>query len=246
MVIIISIGVFLASFVDSIGGGGGIISVPAYLLAGLPAHLALGTNKLSACIGTAVSTGRFIKRGYVDWKLGLPSICLALLGSYFGTRLQLAVDERYLKWLLLLVLPVIAFFVLKQKKLPETRGGMNEKKRMAIVLIASLVVGTYDGFYGPGTGCFLILIFCNMAKLDLRTAAGNVKVVNLASNAGALFTSLINGKVFLALGLIGALFSVLGNYLGSGLVIKDGSKIIRPVILIVLTMLAVKVISEMI
>ena len=246
MVIIISIGVFLASFVDSIGGGGGIISVPAYLLAGLPAHLALGTNKLSACIGTAVSTGRFIKRGYVDWKLGLPSICLALLGSYFGTRLQLAVDERYLKWLLLLVLPVIAFFVLKQKKLPETRGEMNEEKRMAIVLIASLVVGTYDGFYGPGTGCFLILIFCNLAKLDLRTAAGNVKIVNLASNMGALFTSLINGKVFLALGLIGALFSVLGNYLGSGLVIKDGSKIIRPVILIVLTMLAVKVISEMI
>lgn len=246
MVIIISIGVFLASFVDSIGGGGGIISVPAYLLAGLPAHLALGTNKLSACIGTAVSTGRFIKRDYVDWKLGLPSICLALLGSYFGTRLQLAVDERYLKWLLLLVLPVIAFFVLKQKKLPETRGEMNEKKRMAVVLIASLVVGTYDGFYGPGTGCFLILIFCNLAKLDLRTAAGNVKIVNLASNMGALFTSLINGKVFLVLGLIGALFSILGNYLGSGLVIKDGSKIIRPVILIVLTMLAVKVISEMI
>ena len=246
MVIIISIGVFLASFVDSIGGGGGIISVPAYLLAGLPAHMALGTNKLSACIGTAVSTGRFIKRGYVDWKLGLPSICLALLGSYFGTRLQLAVNERYLKWLLLLVLPVIAFFVLEQKKLPETRGEMNEKKRMAIVLIASLVVGTYDGFYGPGTGCFLILIFCNLAKLDLRTAAGNVKIVNLASNMGALFTSLINGKVFLVLGLIGALFSILGNYLGSGLVIKDGSKIIRPVILIVLTMLAVKVISEMI
>ena len=134
MVIIISIGVFLASFVDSIGGGGGIISVPAYLLAGLPAHLALGTNKLSACIGTAVSTGRFIKRGYVDWKLGLPSICLALLGSYFGTRLQLAVDERYLKWLLLLVLPVIAFFVLKQKKLPETRGEMNEKNGWQLFL----------------------------------------------------------------------------------------------------------------
>ena len=246
MVVIVCIGVFVASFVDAIGGGGGIISVPAYLLAGLPTHLALGTNKLSACIGTAVSTGRFIRNGYVDWKLSVPSVLFAVIGAHFGTRLQLAVDERNLKWLLLIVLPVIAIVILKQKNLPETRREMNEKKRMAIVLAASLIVGTYDGFYGPGTGCFLILIFCNLAKLDLRTAAGNVKVVNLASNTGALFTSLMNGKVFLALGLIAALFSILGNYLGSSLAIKDGSKIIRPVILLVLILFAVKLVAELI
>lgn len=246
MVIIVCIGVFLASFVDSIGGGGGIISVPTYLLAGLPTHLALGTNKLSACIGTTVSTGRFIRNGYVDWKLGIPSVLFAVVGAHFGTRLQLAVDERYLKWLLLIVLPVIAVVILRQKNLPETRREMNEKKRMAIVLAASLIIGAYDGFYGPGTGCFLILIFCNLAKLDLRTAAGNVKIVNLASNAGALFTSLMNGKVFIVLGLIGALFSILGNYLGSSLAIKDGSKIIRPVILLVLVLLTVKVMTELI
>ena len=246
MVIIVCIGVFLASFVDSIGGGGGIISVPTYLLAGLPTHLALGTNKLSACIGTTVSTGRFIRNGYVDWKLGVPSILCAVVGAHFGTRLQLAVDERYLKWLLLIVLPVIAVVILRQKNLPETRREMDEKKRMAVVLAASLVVGAYDGFYGPGTGCFLILIFCNLAKLDLRTAAGNVQIVNLASNAGALFTSLMNGKVFLVLGLIGALFSILGNYFGSSLAIKDGSRIIRPVILLVLILLTVKVVTELI
>ena len=246
MVIIVCIGVFLASFVDSIGGGGGIISVPTYLLAGLPTHLALGTNKLSACIGTTVSTGRFIRNGYVDWKLGVPSVLCAVVGAHFGTRLQLAVDERYLKWLLLIVLPVIAVVILRQKDLPETRREMSEKKRMAIVLAASLIVGAYDGFYGPGTGCFLILIFCNLAKLDLRTAAGNVKIVNLASNAGALFTSLMNGKVFLVLGLIGALFSILGNYLGSSLAIKDGSRINRPVFLLVLILLTVKVVTELI
>ena len=100
MVLLVAIGVFLASFVDGIAGGGGIISVPAYLLAGLPAHLALGTNKLSSAIGTSVSTARFIRNGYVDWKLALPAILLAILGSHFGTRLQLAVDERYLKYML--------------------------------------------------------------------------------------------------------------------------------------------------
>ena len=245
MVLIVVVGVFLASFVDGIAGGGGIISVPAYLLAGLPAHLALGTNKLSSCIGTAVSTGRFARGGYIDWKLGIPSVLLALLGAHFGTRLQLALDERVLQWMLLIVLPVVAFVVLREKQLPEERGEIAPRKQTAIVLAASLIVGAYDGFYGPGTGTFLILIFCQLGKLDLRTASGNVKLVNLASNIGALATSLMNGKVFLALGLIGAVASVTGHYLGSGLAIRDGSKIVRPIILLVLLLLAVKVISEL-
>ena len=246
MVIIVVIGVFLASFVDGIAGGGGIISVPTYFLTGLPAHLALGTNKLSSGIGTAVSTARFIRNGYVNWKLGIPSIILALVGAHLGTRLQLSIDERYLKWLLLIVLPIVAFIVLRQKKLPEEAGDIDPARQAAIVLSASFIVGAYDGFYGPGTGTFLILIFCNLAKMDLRTASGNVKLVNLSSNIGAVVTSLINGKVFIVLGLIGAVSSIAGHYIGSGLAIKDGSKIVRPVIIIVLLLLAVKVISELI
>lgn len=245
MVLIVVIGVFLASFVDGIAGGGGIISVPTYFLAGLPAHLALGTNKLSSCIGTAVSTGRFARGGYIDWKLGIPSVLLALLGAHFGTRLQLALDERVLQWMLLIVLPLVAVVVLREKQLPEERGDIDPRRQTAIVLAASLIVGTYDGFYGPGTGTFLILIFCTLAKLDLRTASGNVKLVNLASNIGALATSLMSGKVFLALGLIGAVASVTGHYLGSGLAIRDGSKIVRPIILLVLLLLGIKVISEL-
>lgn len=245
MVLIVVVGVFLASFVDGIAGGGGIISVPTYLLAGLPAHLALGTNKLSSCIGTAVSAGRFVKSGYVDWKLALPSVALALLGAHLGTRLQLALDERFLKWLLLAVLPLVAFVVLRQRTLPEERGAIPPRRRTAVVLSASFLVGAYDGFYGPGTGTFLILIFCNLGKMDLRTASGNVKLVNLASNLGAVATSLMNGKVFLVLGLIGAVSSMLGHWLGSGLAIKDGSRIVRPIILLVLILLTVKVVSEL-
>lgn len=246
MLLIVPVGVFFASVVDGIAGGGGMISLPAYFLAGLPAHLALGTNKLSACIGTSVSAARFIRKGYVDWKLAAPSVLLALTGSYFGTRLQLAVDERYLKGLLLVVLPLVAAVVLRQRSFPEERGEIAPGKQMAIVLLASLIIGTYDGFYGPGTGTFLILIFCDLAKLDLRTASGNVKVVNLASNIGGVTTALLNGKVFVTLGLIAAIASVAGHYIGAGLAIKDGSKIVRPVILVVLTLLAVKVISELI
>ena len=243
-VALICVGVFAASFVDSIGGGGGIISVPVYLFAGLPAHLALGTNKLSACIGTAVSSFRYARHGFVDWLLALPSIACALLGSHFGTRLQLLVQEQYLRYFLLAVLPVVAFVVLKQKKLPENRLPMRTLVRFLVVAGTSLIIGVYDGFYGPGTGTFLLLAFCGLAGLDLRSATGNVKLVNLASNLGSLLTSLAAGKVLIPLGLMAAAFSMAGNYLGSGLTIKNGTRIVRPVILIVLTLLAVKTLLE--
>ena len=109
---------FLAGCIDGISGGGGIISLPTYLLAGLPMHFALGTNKLSSCIGTVASTVRYVKNGYVDWLLGIPSIALALVGAHLGTRLHLAMNEQYLKLVLLFVLPVIAVILLKKKDLP--------------------------------------------------------------------------------------------------------------------------------
>ncbi len=242
---LVCLGVFCASFMDAIGGGGGIISVPSYLLAGVPVHFALGTNKLSSCIGTVASTVRYVKNGCVDWLLGIPSIFLALLGAHVGTRLQLAVDEKYLKLLLLIVLPVIAVILLKKKSLPENRCPMDERCRRGIVWGASLVIGMYDGFYGPGTGTFLLLVFCYVAKLDVRTASGNVKLVNLSSNIGALATSLAAEKVLVPLGLLAAVFSIFGQYLGAGLALKNGSKIVRPVILVVLLLLTCKVILEL-
>ena len=244
VVLLICVGVFLAAFMDSIAGGGGLISLPAYLIAGLPAHLALGTNKLSSCIGTAASTFRYIKNGCVDWALALPTIPLAMLGAHFGTKLQLTVDERYLKYLLLIVLPVVAVIVLRQKELPETRGEMNVWLQRIFAWGAALIVGAYDGFYGPGAGTFMLLAFCKLAKLDVRTASGNVKVANLMSNFGSLITALTAGKVLVPIGLIAAVFSIAGHYIGAGLSIKNGSKIVRPVILFVLFLLALEVILE--
>lgn len=243
MLIIVIIGVFLGSFMDAIAGGGGIITVPTYLLAGLPAHLALGTNKLSAGLGTVASTARFIKSGYVNWKLAAPAVVLALIGSHFGTKLQLMIDEKYLQYLLLLVLPAVAFIVLRRRELPEKAGAVEPKRQMVIVCAASLIVGAYDGFYGPGTGTFLLLIFCNLAGMDVRTAGGNVKLVNFASNIGAMVTSLVSGQVFVKLGLIAAAAALLGHYIGSGLAIKNGSKVVRPTVIVVLVLLAIKVIS---
>lgn len=244
VVLLVCFGVFCASFMDAIGGGGGIISLPTYLLAGLPMHLALGTNKLSSCIGTIASTVRYIKNGYVDWLLGIPSVVLALIGAHFGTKLHLAMDEQYLKLVLLFVLPIIAIILLKKKDLSEERQAQPVILRCCIVWGASLIFGAYDGFYGPGTGTFLLLSFCYLAKIDVRTASGNVKLVNLSSNVGALFTSLMAGKVLIPLGLTCAIFSTAGQYIGAGLALKNGSKIVRPVILFVIILLAAKVLFE--
>ena len=244
VVALICMGVFCASFMDAIGGGGGIISLPTYLLAGLPIHFALGTNKLSACIGTVASTVRYVNNGYVNWLLAVPSMGLALIGAHLGTKLQLSVDEQYLKLVLLFVLPVIAAILLKKKDLPETWKPMNEVTRRAIMWVSSMIIGIYDGFYGPGTGTFLLLSFCYLGKIDVRTASGNVKLANLSSNVSALFTSLAAGKVLVPLGLTAAIFSVIGQYLGAGLTMKNGSKIVRPVILLVILLLAIKILLE--
>ena len=244
MVLLVWIGVFCASFVDSIGGGGGIISLPTYLLAGLPMHVALGTNKLSSCIGTVASTARFIKNGYVNWLLAIPSIALAITGAHFGTKLQLSVDEQYLKYVLIFVLPIIAIILFKKKDLPEEQKTINKWLCRFIVWSTALVCGVYDGFYGPGTGTFLLLSFCYLAKLDVRTASGNVKVVNLSSNVSALFTSLLAGKVLVPLGLSAAVFAIAGQYIGAGLTLKNGTKIVRPFILVVIVLLMGKVLLE--
>lgn len=246
MVAVVACGVFLAGVVDAIGGGGGLISLPIYLMTGIPTHFALGTNKLSSCIGTAVSTMRYARRGYVNWPLALPAIVLALLGSHFGTRLQLSVPGSYLSWVLLVVLPVVAFFVLRQRELPEQPRPMPLNRQRVIVWAAALCIGVYDGFYGPGTGTFLLLIFVNWAGLDVRTASGNVKLVNLASNIGALTTSLLAGKVLLGVGLVAAMASVAGHYIGAGLAIRNGTKIVRPVVLLVLALLIIKVVTDLI
>lgn len=243
-VLFVCIGVFAASFVDAIGGGGGLIALPAYMFIGLPTHYALGTNKLSSCIGTAVSTGRFIKKGYVNWGLTVPAVAFAVLGAHFGTKLQLLVNEKYLKYVLIAVLIAVAYVMLIKKSFPEEAGDISPNRQRIIVWSAALIVGMYDGFYGPGAGTFMLIAFCKFAKMDLRTASGSVKVVNLASNSSALFTSLIAGKVIVPLGLIAACFAIAGHYVGAGAMIKNGSKVVTPVIFAVLALLFIKIGSE--
>ena len=237
---------FLAGFVDSIAGGGGLISLPAYLLAGLPTHLAIGTNKLSSACGTSLTTIRFIRKGLVRWKLALPGVAAAMLGSSLGSRLSLAADERLIRGLLLAVLPIAAFLVLNRRLFPDREQDeeVSPRRTLLVCLISALVIGFYDGFYGPGTGTFLIVAFTVFAKLSVGTANAQAKVINLTMNLTALAVFLRGGTVLAPLGLAAAGCNMLGNYLGSGLAMSKGAKITRPIILGVLALLLVKILSE--
>ena len=247
VVLLICLGVFLASFMDAIAGGGGIISAPTHLIAfgDLPAPYALGTNKVSASIGTVFSTARFIKNGYVKWRVFGPAIIFALTGSVLGTWLQHRTPDAVLKYMLLLVLPVVAFITLRNHDWPDEPGEIDSSRQMAIVWAASFVIGGYDGYYGPGTGTFLMLLFIRAAKMDTRHAAGGVKVINLSSNIGSLVTQVVSGYVYWGVGLTAAVASIAGHYIGSGLAIKNGSRIVRPAVIVVLILLTVKVGSEL-
>lgn len=237
--------VFLAGLVDAIGGGGGLISLPAYLIAGLPPHMAVATNKMSATFGTALATARFIKAGLVNIRLAVPAVISAIIGSSIGANILLVVPSEVMNYVLVIVLPVSAFLVLN-KKIFNDKGSdtvVLNKRTYLTAMASALVVGIYDGFYGPGTGTFLIIAFTVFAKLDIKTANAQAKVINLTTNLTALVILLINGQVMLILGIVAAACNMVGGYIGAGLAMTKGSNLSRNCIIFVLFLLALKVIG---
>ena len=238
---------FLAGFVDSIAGGGGLISLPAYLLAGLPVHMAIGTNKFSSAFGTTLSTVRFIRQKLVIARFAIPSVFFGFSGSAIGAKLSLLVSETVLKSLLLVVLPIAAFCVLNRRifRPNESDNIKYDFKTFFVVMFSAFLVGIYDGLYGPGTGTFLIIAFSVFAKFSIKRANAHTKVINLSTNIAALVVFLLNGQVLIPLGIAAAVSNMLGNYAGSGLVMTKGVKIVKPLIIFVLTLLLIKIILGM-
>jgi uncharacterized membrane protein YfcA len=238
---------FLAGLIDSIAGGGGLISLPAYISAGVPLHLAVATNKLSSASGTFFAFIRFVKNGQIHWRSASFSALAAFPGSYLGARLILVIDELYLKYLLLFILPIIAILVLRSKRFGETDSSDKLSKTQIIVIsiMMGFIIGAYDGFFGPGTGTFLILAYTGLIGFNLATASGNTKVVNLTSNVSALITFIVMDKVVYAIGIPAALTGILGNWIGAGLAVKKGAKITRPVFISVVVLLFLKLLYDL-
>lgn len=238
--------VMLGGFVDAVAGGGGLISLPAYLIAGLPPHNAIGTNKLSSFMGTSLTVARFTKLGYIPWRQAALFVVLALAASSAGARLALLLSPEVFTYILLVALPATAIYVYRSKAFErEASEGRSRRATLAIGAGAAAVIGVWDGFYGPGTGTFLILALTGLAHMQLREANGVSKAINLATNIAALAVMLHAGKVVLLLGLVAGLFGIAGNYLGTVLFDRGGAKIAKPMVIVVLCIFFVRTVWQL-
>lgn len=239
---------FLAGFVDAIAGGGGLISLPAYLLAGLPVHMAIATNKLSSSLGTATACWRYAKMGFVNWRLAPGCVVAAFVGSALGANLALVIGDGVFQKAMLIVLPLTALYVLRCQGLANDLDKPRYAFRitLALAVAAAFAMGVYDGVYGPGAGTFMILLLSGLAHLPLQEANGLTKVINLTTNLAALLVFVLNGQVIFLLGLVAGVFNIAGNLAGSACFVQSGARVGRPLILLVIAIFFARTVWQLV
>jgi uncharacterized membrane protein YfcA len=233
-----------AGFVDAMAGGGGLIQLPA-LIVGLPNKelpLILGTNKVPSIFGTAAAARNYFKNIKPDIPLTLSMMGPAFIGSMGGASLAAAVPKDFFKPFIVSLLVAVAIYTWVKPEL-----GMNEnlkythKKRLAIVALIGLLIGFYDGIFGPGTGTFLVFFLVSGIGYAFLKASGTAKLVNISTNAGAILSFQLTGHIWWQLGLLLAFANVTGAIIGSRLAIKGGSPLVRKVFLAVTFLLIARV-----
>ncbi len=238
----------LGGFVDASAGGGGLITLPAYALTGLPMHTILAANKCSAAFGATTSSIMFLRKGALDWQVALTAAITSFLGSYIGTQIALVLPDAVLKTMVLIIIPIAALIIFTTKKRDEAdlSHEIPIAKKLIIAALIGLFIGGYDGLIGPGTGTFAIIAFTAILKFDLRRASGNAKILNLASNYASLASFLFVGSVPFVLAIPCGVFNVCGALLGSHFALSRGAKFIRPMMLVVMALLLIKMATDLI
>jgi len=229
-IIILCIVGFAAAFLDSIAGGGGILTVPALMAAGLPPHLTLGTNKFSATNASFTSTLTFLKSKKIHLPLIKYILPFSFLGAALGVNTVLKINEKYLQIIILVLLVFVALNTLFNKDV-GTENEFQGLTRKTIILgcIVGFSVGFYDGFFGPGTGSILLYAFIRIFKFDFTIGTANARILNFTSNVTSLILFAYYGRIVYAVGIPMALSMIFGAYLGTKTAIKHGGKIIKPI-----------------
>jgi hypothetical protein len=234
---------FLAGFVDAIVGGGGLIQLPAFFLAfpAMPPAVILGSNKFASFSGTAVATVRYIQDTPVRWKAVWPAIATALVFSVIGALMVSLFNKEMVKPLVLILLILVAIytFVKKDFGLSE-KPGISERKMLFASLVTGLLLGLYDGFFGPGTGSFLIVIYVSVFGFSFLDASVSAKLVNCATNLAALSFFIYSGNIRFAIAVPLALCNMAGSFLGVRMALLKGSRFIRVLFLVVVSGMILK------
>ncbi len=239
ILILLAIAAYGAGFIDSIAGGGGLITVPALILAGLPPVTALGTNKLQSLFGSGSATWAYASKGHVDLKSQAGSAILSAAGSALGAYAATLVSSEWLRaFLPVLMIAIALYFLFKPNISDEDRV-----QRMTPVLFAAAIVpaiGFYDGIFGPGTGSFFMLGFVTLAGYGLLKATAHTKLLNFASNIGAFIIFAMSGAIDWKIGIVMGAAQFAGARTGAHFAMKNGSRIIKPLLVTVCLALAAK------
>ncbi len=233
----------LAGWVDSIGGGGGLISIPALLWAGFSPLQALATNKLQASFGSSTATWNYARHGLVDIKGQRLAVLLAFVGSMVGTLIVQQLDSSFLAKAIPVLLVLFAiYFLLSPKVGDEDKHQILTPLQFAFTM--ALILGFYDGFFGPGTGTFFTMAFVTLLGYGLPKATGNTKLLNFTSNFASLLFFALSGHIMWQVGLLMGLGQMLGSYLGSHMAVKHGTRLIRPVLVTVSILMSLKLLLK--
>lgn len=236
---------FIAGFIDSIAGGGGLIAMPAYMMCGMPIRLVYGCNKFQCAFGSTSAAVRYFKSGCLDIRITAVSAVTSFLFSMLGTRIIFYLTEAQIRTMLMFLLPLTALLVIFVKNVwsYEAKSQPLTRKNVSMALLTGMIIGLYDSLYGPGGGTIALLLFTLLLRYDVRTSSGNAKMVLIVSNYTALLSYLLSGNVLFVIAVPCAVCNVLGNYIGAGFAVKKGAKLIRPIMIGVVAVLIIKIIS---
>ena len=244
---ILALTFFFSGIIDAVCGGGGLLSMPMYMAIGFPAHVVTGTNQCSIFFGGATSLLRYARAGKIHWPSAWLAGPLAILGAFLGARLNLIMPERILEIIMIVLLPVVTAVILAKPNFgAENRvHELTKKQHVLASLFIGVIIGGYQGFYGAGSGTFFMLGFALLCKLDLTTASGNTKFVAFCANLASAATYAFSGAVVWPAVLLATATNVAGSYLGAGMAMKKGARLIRPMFLFVLALLFVHLLWTM-
>jgi len=229
----------IAGWVDAIAGGGGLLTIPSLLYFGIAPSSALGTNKLQATLGSLTSTLYFIKKKTINLSEAKLMIVLSLIGSLLGAYLIIRLDNSFLMRIIPILLIIIGIYFL----LSPDIGKIEKKAKISITLYSftfAFIIGFYDGFFGAGTGSFFLVTLVLFLGFQLTKATAYARLMNFISNLGALLLFMLFGSIEYKIGLIMALGQIIGSLIGSKMVLKHGSKIVRPFVVIVSFLISLK------
>tara|TARA_R110001606_G_scaffold351949_1_gene502317 strand:+ start:490 stop:1278 length:789 start_codon:yes stop_codon:yes gene_type:complete len=243
IIVILSIVAFLAGFFDAIAGGGGLITLPALFLAGIDPVSAIATNKFQAASATISATVTFARKGLIEWRQGRVLVIFSMLGGASGALLVSAIDKRWLEISVPILLILVAIYFAFAPKL-DLGSGKEKISTLLFSLLVAPILGFYDGVFGPGVGSFFMVGFVFLSGLGIMRAISFTKLANASCNLGSLSVFIAKGFIIWPLAICMAIASFFGAQLGARCALKVGPRLIKPMLIIVCSVLAIKLLSD--